>query len=95
MLRRREVEVRPVPVPHDCRDGFYQAYWRRPRAYLDRSVRESISVFHRLAGAEVSTAIESLRRDLDGGRWEERVGRLRERAELDVGLRLILAPASG
>lgn len=86
------VEVHPVPVPHDCRDGFYQAYWRRPRAYLDRPVRESISVFHRLPRTEVSTAMESLRRDLDEGRWEQRVGRLCERSELDVGLRLIVAP---
>jgi hypothetical protein len=23
-----EVRVRTVAVPHDCRDGFYQAYWR-------------------------------------------------------------------
>lgn len=90
-----KIEVRPVPVPHNCRDGFYQAYWRRPRAYLDRSVRESISVFHRLAGTEVSTAMESLRRDLDEGRWEKRAGPLRERSELDVGLRLIVAPVPG
>ena len=27
--------IEPVPVPHDCRDGFLHAYWRRPRAYLD------------------------------------------------------------
>ena len=33
-----EVELRPVPVPHDCVDGFYQAFWRRPRAYLDKRV---------------------------------------------------------
>jgi SAM-dependent methyltransferase len=26
-----EAEVRPVPVPHDCVDGFAAAYWRRPR----------------------------------------------------------------
>jgi SAM-dependent methyltransferase len=86
-----EVEVQPVPVPHDCRDGFYQAYWRRPRAYLDRSVREGISVFHRLPPAEVSAAIEGLRGDLDADRWEERCGPLRERPALDVGLRLIVA----
>src|SRR5947208_6206812 len=23
-------EVTPVPVPHDCVDGFFGAYWRRP-----------------------------------------------------------------
>jgi SAM-dependent methyltransferase len=26
----------PVPIPWDCADGFFEAYWRRPAAYLDR-----------------------------------------------------------
>jgi len=85
------LEVRLVPVPHDCRDGFYQAYWRRPRAYLERPVREGISVFHRLPRAEVASAMERLRRDLDDGRWEERCGHLRHESELDLGLRLVVA----
>ena len=88
-----EVEVRPVPVPHACQDGFYQAYWRRPRAYLDQRVRDSISVFHRLPQAEVAAAMERLRRDLDCGAWEERHGDLCEKPELDVGLRLVVAEA--
>ena len=39
--------VEVVPVPWDCRDGFFSAFWRRPEAYLDPNVREGISVFHR------------------------------------------------
>ena len=58
------VEAQPVPVPHDCRDGFYQSYWRRPRAYLDPGVRDGISVFHRLPPEVVSSAMERLRKDL-------------------------------
>ena len=27
------IEVHPLPVPHDCCDGFLGAYWRRPHAY--------------------------------------------------------------
>jgi hypothetical protein len=26
------VQITPVPVPHDCSDGFLYAYWRRPDA---------------------------------------------------------------
>src|SRR5207248_1287251 len=37
--------VEPIPVPHDCRDGFFAAYWRRPEAYLDPDVRAGISGF--------------------------------------------------
>ena len=39
------VRIEPVPVPHDCADGFLAAYWRRPAAYLDRQVRASMSNF--------------------------------------------------
>ena len=87
-----------MPVPHDCRDGFYQSYWRRPRAYLDPGVRAGISVFHRLPGDEVSSAMGRLRDDLDDGSWAERYGDLCERPALDVGFRLAIAetyPFSG
>jgi SAM-dependent methyltransferase len=90
-----ELDVRPVPVPHDCRDGFYQAYWRRPEAYLDPGVRESISVFHRLPAAEVGAATERLRRDLGDGAWEAANADLLEMAQLDVGMRLVVAQVGG
>jgi SAM-dependent methyltransferase len=89
-----DVEVEPVPVPHDCLDGFYQAYWRRPRAYLEKRVRDSISVFHRLPGDEVSAALERLRRDLDRGVWESRYENLLDLQTLDVGLRLAVFSAA-
>jgi SAM-dependent methyltransferase len=85
-----DLEIRPVPVPHDCRDGFFQAYWRRPDAYLDEAVRNSISVFHVLPAAEISAALERLRADLDDGTWEVRNSELLKLAELDVGLRLVV-----
>ncbi len=85
-----DLEIRPVPVPHDCRDGFFQAYWRRPEAYLDEAVRNSISVFHVLPAAEIGAALERLRADLDDGTWEARNAELLEPAELDVGLRLVV-----
>src|SRR5215470_13934638 len=31
-----------VPVPHDCADGFLQAYWRRPEAYFSEDARRAI-----------------------------------------------------
>ena len=86
-----EVELRPVPVPHDCQDGFYQAFWRRPRAYLDPRVRDGTSVFRMLPSARVERAVAQLQDDLDDGTWHERYGDLLEQPELDVGLRLVVA----
>jgi SAM-dependent methyltransferase len=86
-----EVELREVPVPRDCSDGFYPAYWARPRAYLDRHVRSAISVFHLLGEAEISAALERLRSDLDDGTWEGRNRGLSGLEELDLGLRLVVS----
>ncbi|MGH2940754.1 MAG: hypothetical protein ACRDPE_21850 [Solirubrobacterales bacterium] len=77
-------------MPRDCRDGFFQAYWRRPEAFLDEAVRNSISVFHVLPSEEVTAAIGRLRADLADGTWEMRNGDLLEAAELDLGLRLAI-----
>jgi SAM-dependent methyltransferase len=83
--------IEPVPIPHDCRDGFLHAYWRRPRAYLDPQVRAGISVFHLIDAGEVDRAIDRLAADLDSGDWERRHAELLELEELDLGYRLVVA----
>jgi SAM-dependent methyltransferase len=84
-------ELRPVPIPHDCRDGFLAAYWRRPRAYLDPAVRAGISVFSLLPEAEVAAAVARLEADLDSGAWERRNADVLERDALDLGYRVVVA----
>jgi SAM-dependent methyltransferase len=83
------ITVTPVPVPHDCMDGFLGAYWRRPRAYLDPSVRGAISTFAKLTSIE--GALERLQNDIASGAWERRNGDLLERDALDIGYRLVVA----
>jgi SAM-dependent methyltransferase len=86
-----DVEIRPVPIPHDCRDGFLAAHWRRPHAYLDPAVRAGISVFAMLPEDEVATAVERLRADLESGAWERRNADILDRDELDLGFRVVVA----
>lgn len=83
--------VQALPVPADCTDGFLCAYWARPEAYLDPSVRAGISAIARLDAAVVRRGIERLRADLATGRWDERHGRLRQLDEADVSYRLVVA----
>jgi SAM-dependent methyltransferase len=82
--------IESVPIPHDCRDGFLHAYWRRPRAYLDPHVRDGISVFRLLEADEVAEAVGRLAADLDSGEWERRNGALLELDELDLGYRIVV-----
>lgn len=81
------VEITPVPIPHDCTDGFLCAYWRRPEAYLDERVRRAISSFWALG--DVSDALGRLRDDLDTGRWMQRYGALMDQQAADFGYRLV------
>jgi hypothetical protein len=80
-----------VPIPHDCRDGFLMAYWRRPEAYLDATVRANISVFSLLPADEVEAMVAGLRADLATGEWDRRHGDLLGHDELDLGYRLLIA----
>jgi SAM-dependent methyltransferase len=83
--------VEAVPVPADCTDGFCGAYWRRPEAYLDAGVRQSISSISQLAPDQVEPGVTRLADDLASGRWHERYGDLLELDELDLGYRLVIA----
>jgi SAM-dependent methyltransferase len=83
-------EIRPVPISHDCRDGFLGAYWRRPRAYLDPEAQQAISALALLDRAVRERGLEALARDLESGTWAERHAELLERTELDLGYRLLI-----
>lgn len=84
--------VEPVLVPTDCRDGFYAAYWSRPEAYLDPSVRQGISAFASEDQSRVRDAVRRLSRDLASGSWDARHPGLREQMALDVGYRMVVTP---
>jgi SAM-dependent methyltransferase len=85
-----DATVLPMPIPHDCTDGFFAAYWRRPEAYLDPDVRASISGLALRDAAELAEPLSRLEADLASGAWQRRYGDLLHLAELDVGYRLII-----
>ena len=86
-----EASVERVPIPHDCRDGFLGAYWRRPERYLEPAARPGISSFGELDQDVLERALERLRNDVDSGAWRRRYGGLLSREELDIGYRLVVA----
>ena len=79
-----------VPVPHDCADGFFGAYWRRPAAYLDPEVRTCISACAELGEDTVRPAVERLAADLSSGAWGRRYGDLLALDAIDLGYRLVI-----
>jgi SAM-dependent methyltransferase len=88
------VRLIAAPIPDDCMDGFYGAFWRRPAAYLDPSVRAGISVFAALDAHDVGRAVDELGADLRSGVWEERHRDLGDRSELHLGYYVAVAELS-
>ena len=83
--------IEPVPIPWDCADGFFEAYWRRPEAYLDERVRRGVSVWARVGTRAEQRAVRGLRDDLASGRWTERNRDLAALDAAELGLRLLIA----
>ncbi|MES9553992.1 MerR family transcriptional regulator [Streptomyces sp. NPDC007076] len=81
----------PVLIPWDCADGFFEAHWRRPEAYLDEDVRRAVSVWTRVGPEAEQRAVDRLRDDLSSGRWAERNRDLVALDAAELGLRLLVA----
>lgn len=84
-------EIEPVPVPHDCMDGFHGAFWRRPEAYLDPGVRSGISTYALIPTAARDHGLRRLAEDLESGAWAQRHSALLNVDEMDLGYRLIVS----
>ena len=82
------LEVRAVPIPADCTDGFLGAYWRRPASYLDAGVRQGMSTFAR-SDIDLSPFAQ-LGSDLHSGEWARRYALLAKMESLDLGYRLLV-----
>jgi SAM-dependent methyltransferase len=90
LARAIGARIEPVLIPWDCADGFFEAYWRRPEAYLDENVRRGISIWARVGPHAEQRAVHSLRYDLASGRWAERNHNLAALDAAELGLRLLI-----
>ena len=85
------VRVEPVPIPLDCTDGFQEAYFGRPEAFLDPDARRACSAWAFVGDAAVVAMTHRLRADLASGAWDRAFGPLRTRQVFDGALRLVIA----
>jgi SAM-dependent methyltransferase len=91
LARAIGARIEPVLIPWDCVDGFFEAYWRRPEAYLDEHVRRGISLWAKVGPEAEMRAVNTLREDLASGRWAERNRDLLDLEAAELGLRLLVA----
>ncbi len=84
-------EVVPVPVSLDCVDGFQEAFYGRPEAFLEKEVRLSQSAWGFLPDDVQEALVERLRTDLASGAWDRQYGHFRTQPFFTCALRLIIA----
>lgn len=85
------VTVTEVPVPIDCTDGFTEAFYARPQAFLDPAVRAGQSAWGFIDQGAVDDGVARLARDLQNGDWDARYGPLRSQPTFLGSLRLVVA----
>ena len=59
-----DARVEPIPIPADCEDGFFEAHYARPEAYLDSALRAAQSVWPRLPEGVEQRALAAFSADL-------------------------------
>lgn len=86
-----DVRVDVVPIPVDCVDGFGEAFYGRPEAFLDPQVRAATSGFGLADPAAVERGVARLADDLAAGVWDREHGYLRQQAAYEGAMRLVTA----
>ena len=88
---RRDHASTVVPIPFDCVDGFTEAFYGRPEAFLDPEVRRSQSAWGFVDREAEDRFVAKLRADLESGKWDRSHGALRTQSDFIGALRLIVA----
>lgn len=78
-----------VPIPWDCRDGFLEAYWRRPERFFEPLVWRASSSLRRIADEQREEGLSRLDDDLKSGSWYKQNSPIIGLESLDLGFRII------
>jgi SAM-dependent methyltransferase len=84
-------EIMSVPIPFDCTDGFQEAFYGRPEAFLQKDVRMAQSAWGFIDSDTEARLVAKLADDLNSGKWDELYGEHRKMPFFTGALRLVIA----
>lgn len=87
-------DIKRAEVPIDCIDGFAEAFYARPEAFLDPAIRAGQSGWHELPDTTITKSVEQLRRDLTNGAWDRHYHHLRRQPTRHGALTILTAAAN-
>lgn len=86
-----DCEIKSVPIPLDCVDGFQEAFYGRPEAFLDPNIRLSQSAWGFLPEGLEDQLVKRLADDLESGTWDRKYGEHRTQSYFTGALKLVVA----
>jgi SAM-dependent methyltransferase len=86
--------IKEIPIPIDCLDGFQEAFYARPEAFLQKEIRLSQSAWGFLTDEVEQKLVKSLEDELKSGKWDEKFGFHRNMPFFNGALRLIISTKS-
>ncbi|WP_200411025.1 class I SAM-dependent methyltransferase [Virgibacillus salexigens] len=84
-------QIEAVPIPLDCLDGFQEAFYGRPEAFLNPEVRRNQSAWGFVSEETASKGVTKLEADLQSGKWDKRYGHYRRQPFFVGALRLLVS----
>ena len=84
-------EVHTLPIPIDCVDRFSEAFYARPKTFLDPTVRRSQSAWSFVSDDVQTRIVQRLSADLASGEWDRRHGAWRAKPTFEGSLRGIVS----
>lgn len=84
-------KVIPIPIPLNCTDGFQEAFYGRPEAFLEKEVRLSQSAWGFISDEKQEEIVERLKIDIENGTWDHKYGHFRKQDFFTCALRLLIA----
>jgi SAM-dependent methyltransferase len=84
-------EVQKIPIPFDCTDGFQEAFYGRPDAFLEDEIRRAQSAWGFLPEGVEAKLIEAFRKELESGEWDRKYGHFRRQETFLCALRLVVS----
>jgi SAM-dependent methyltransferase len=84
-------EVIEIPIPLNCVDGFQEAFYGRPEAFLEKEIRLAQSAWGFLSDDVQTCLVKRLEDDLKSGEWEKQYGHYRTEPFFTGALRLIVS----
>ncbi len=85
-----DCEVREIPIPLHCNDGFQEAFYGRPEAFLSKEVRSGMSAWGFIPEDQQEIIVKRLSSALSSGEWDKKYGHLRTQPFFKGALRLII-----